>query len=500
MKRALWLILALFPALAFGQNSRYDFFVSTTTGQGQEIPILALPFAQISFYACTSGSSCGTLANTYPSSSSASPCPSGQQVTLQGSGACGTLADSQGNFCAWLSTSGCATSPCLYAWTAVIRGRSYGPYVFSLGGGGGTPFSLNTLTGAVTLAVGSGLSITPSGNTLTINLTTPFTINSFSGCSGTVELGTTITNPAYTATYSATPASANITNTDGIDSPLTLNTPFTSGTVIGSFVHTGIATTTFTLTAIGSSTQTASCTDTWQPAIFGGVGTPGATSSVTASGTTAVLSTSDALPRAQLGAETVGENFGPYMPSAQSVYLLLLGNSHTFTDALTGFPFAFNAPTTVTFVNAHGVTITMYLYESTNPLFVTVGNQRWHRETIQAPPPRTADGSPCAGPEPPSAHHRQHRIWRPVPHPLPAHVPDDERCERNPCLSIHDCKLTKSNQFGITYSDSKRHWAHWIGILYLCRECHDWRTGYPDHWHVRHRHHHRERGSGACLE
>jgi hypothetical protein len=198
-----------------------------------------------------------------------------------------------------------------------------------------------------------------------------FTINSFTGCAGSLELGQTVTNPTCVATYTGVPSSANITNTDSIDSPLVLSSPFTTGTIVGSFHHSAIATTTVTLTATGASTQTATQQYTWQPRIFGGVGTAGATSTVTASDTTAVLSTSDALPSAGLGAETVGQTFGPYTPSAQNVYLLLLGGSHTFIDAGTGFPFAFNPPITVTFVNEFGVTVTMYLYQSTNPLYGT---------------------------------------------------------------------------------------------------------------------------------
>ena len=198
-----------------------------------------------------------------------------------------------------------------------------------------------------------------------------FTINSFTGCARSLELGQTVTNPTCVATYTGVPSSASITNTDMIDSPLALVSPFTSGTIVGSFHHSTIATTTVTLTAIGLSTQTATQQYTWQPRIFGGVGTAGATSTVTASGATAVLSTSDALPSAGLGAETVGQTFGPYTPSAQNVYLLLLGGSHTFIDAGTGFPCAFNPPITVTFVNEFGVTVTMYLYQSTNPLYGT---------------------------------------------------------------------------------------------------------------------------------
>jgi hypothetical protein len=220
----------------------------------------------------------------------------------------------------------------------------------------------------VTLAVGPGLTLSSAGNTITISQGTAFSITSFTGGS-TVELGTSIINPAFTAAYSTLPASAQITNTENIGSPLALSTPFTSGTVVGTFAHNSIATTTFTLTAIQGTTQMATQQINWQPAIFGGLGNSGATSTVTASGTTAVLSTGDALPRTQLGAETVGQTFGPFSPSGQVIYLLLTGNGHTFIDANTGFPFAFNAPIAVSFVNAHGVTVTMYLYQSTNALY-----------------------------------------------------------------------------------------------------------------------------------
>lgn len=196
----------------------------------------------------------------------------------------------------------------------------------------------------------------------------PFTINSFTGCNGSLELGATVTNPTCSATYSSTPASANITNTDGVSSPTNLSSPFTSGTIVGSFSHTTVTTTTLTLTAIGDTTQTATQAYTWNPRIFGGVGAAGATSTVTASGTTAILSTSNVLASLQLGAETVGSVFGPFNPSGQSVYLLLKGGTHSFVDVGTGFPFAFNTPTSVSFTNVNGVVVSLFLYQSTNAL------------------------------------------------------------------------------------------------------------------------------------
>lgn len=231
--------------------------------------------------------------------------------------------------------------------------------------------SVNALTGpALTLACGTGLSCISSGSTITVSLATAFTINSFTGGS-TVELGYPVVNPTFAATYSVTPASASITNTDNISSPTNLTTPFTAATIVGTFQHPSTSTTTFTLTATQGATLTATQAINWQPAIFGGVGTAGATSSVTASGTTAILSNGNVLPRLQLGVETVGETFGPFNPSGQVIYLLLTGGSHTFIDAGTGFPFAFNAPITVGFVNVNGVTVPLYLYQSTNALYGT---------------------------------------------------------------------------------------------------------------------------------
>lgn len=50
--------------------------------------------------------------------------------------------------------------------------EQYIRYPSSGGGGGGGVLSINSLTGAITLAAGSGITITPSGNTLTLASTT----------------------------------------------------------------------------------------------------------------------------------------------------------------------------------------------------------------------------------------------------------------------------------------------------------------------------------------
>ena len=102
-----------------------------------------------------------------------------------------------------------------------------------------------------------------------------FAISSFTGGS-TVEVGATVTNPAFNATYTSTPTtSAAITNTDAIDSPLALVNPYVTGTVVGAFTHAAQATVTFTLTAVSVTTKTATQAINFFPRSFGGVGRRG---------------------------------------------------------------------------------------------------------------------------------------------------------------------------------------------------------------------------------
>jgi hypothetical protein len=199
------------------------------------------------------------------------------------------------------------------------------------------------------------------------DLSPAFAIDSFSGGS-TVEIGATVTNPAFTASYSSTPASAQITNTASIDSPIVLTTPFTAGTVTGAFTETIETNVTFTLTAVGATTQTATQTIAFEPRMFGGVGTSGATGATASGSTAALVGATGTLANEGLSDNPVGSVYGPFSPSGQKVYLFLTGGSHTFKDNGTGFAFPFNAPTAVSFVNQNGSTVPMYLYESTNTL------------------------------------------------------------------------------------------------------------------------------------
>lgn len=199
-----------------------------------------------------------------------------------------------------------------------------------------------------------------------------FTITSFTGGS-IVEVGATVTNPSFTASYSTAAASASITNTDGLDSPHVLTTPFTSATIIGSFTHNTITSVTFTLSATAAVTKTANQFISYLARTFSGVGTAGATSA-TASGNNATLvgasgTLTGTSPDGGLFSSIVGQVFGSFSPSSQKIYILTphTGSAHTFKDQ-NGFTFAMNVPTTFSFTNQNSSSISMDLYESTNLL------------------------------------------------------------------------------------------------------------------------------------
>ena len=77
------------------------------------------------------------------------------------------------------------------------------------------------------IVAGTGINVSISGNNIVISTSgSPLTITSFTG-SQSGELGQNFVNPSFAAAYAGSPTSANITNTDSIDSPHTLTTPFT---------------------------------------------------------------------------------------------------------------------------------------------------------------------------------------------------------------------------------------------------------------------------------
>ena len=354
MKLLRWLLIfACLPA--FGQAARYQGNVYTVNASAPQpgglYPVLASTTATVQICTYSTTQTCPSLATTYTNSSQATSCPTTAQLTPSNSGACTASVDAEGGFGAWLAAGN-------YQYMVTTSYGTFGPYDFTVGGGGSSGVaSLNTLTGPLTLTI-QGYTCTPSGTTLGCTETAGIAITSFTGCSGSEELGQTVSSPTCTVTYTGSPTSAIITNTDSVDSPLTLSSPYTSGTITGSFSHSAITTTTVTVTAQPGSVA-ATQSYTWNPRIFSGTGATGNATGATASGTSAVLvGDTGTLPSAGLGAETVGSTFN-FTLSGNYFYMLLIGGSHTFD--VNGFPATLTS-IPVTFVNEFGVTVTMHLY------------------------------------------------------------------------------------------------------------------------------------------
>jgi hypothetical protein len=204
------------------------------------------------------------------------------------------------------------------------------------------------------------------------DLATSFTITSFTmSGSNAVEVGTTVVNPTFFNTFSSTPTTVFITNTDLISSPTIEISPWAGVVVPGSFTHNTInASVIFTLTASnGPGNQQAIQTIQYQGRSFFGIGTAGATGA-TASGNNAILvGATGTLAITGLFASIPGQSFGPITPTAQKIYFLTphTATPHTFIDQFT-FPFAFLSPTTFSFTNQNGVVLSYDLYESANSL------------------------------------------------------------------------------------------------------------------------------------
>jgi hypothetical protein len=122
------LTLLLFALPALGQNLRFDFQASTTTGAGNLVPVLAIPGAGISFYTGCTTLPCSNLATTFASVSGGTQCPSNAQAVWQLplSQTCTSVADSQGNFGGYFQGG-------TYEFTETVSGKTFGPYLFTVG-------------------------------------------------------------------------------------------------------------------------------------------------------------------------------------------------------------------------------------------------------------------------------------------------------------------------------------------------------------------------------
>lgn len=186
-----------------------------------------------------------------------------------------------------------------------------------------------------------------------------------SGGAGPLELGATWT-PTFNVTYSSGGSTAEtIHDTDGgtasiqgsanpVQGPSTTYTKSAVNATEGVFVSA--------TSAGGTSKNSNTITMTFEPRCWAGVGSAGATG---LNGTTGALVGATGTLTGQLQTSRASTN--SETPSNQCIYVSYptsfgLG---TFTDLNTGFTFSMNAPSTVTVVNANGVSLSYYLYQST---------------------------------------------------------------------------------------------------------------------------------------
>lgn len=191
-----------------------------------------------------------------------------------------------------------------------------------------------------------------------------FSISSFAGAgtyAATKEVGDSIINPSFTASYSALPASATINDGDGA---LALSSPFTafaySGGNAKTYTKTVVAAfVTWLLSAIQSVTDTASVTATWLPRVFYGVAVPGTLNEAFI----------EALASSALGSGFARTIVYPDAGGTKKLYYAFpasFGTPSTFTSG--GFSVPFSLVATVTVTNSFGVALSYSLWASDNIL------------------------------------------------------------------------------------------------------------------------------------
>lgn len=241
--------------------------------------------------------------------------------------------------------------------TLVFDGFSYNP---APGGGGGSgnalsiqnnPVQAGTPPNNKSVYVWNGSVFVPRQLTQS-DIGPDFSV-SLSGAQ-TVEVGATINNPPFTASYvGGTPTAAQITNNNG-DTPLNLSSPYTSGSPAWAIAKTANnASVLVTITA-----QPGSVTDSvsliWRPRVFYGNDTDPGTI------TEAFIESLASQPLAANNSRTVNYNCGPgeyawyCVPTAYGVP----------TGTVGGFPFGASVVDTVSVTNGFGVTQNYYVVRS----------------------------------------------------------------------------------------------------------------------------------------
>jgi hypothetical protein len=249
--------------------------------------------------------------------------------------------------------------------------------VFSGGAGGGLP----PLTGNALkfLRVNAGETL-PEWVTLTADMIAPaFAISSFGGPSSPVELGVNVTDPAFTASYNQTPASATLDDGSGA---LALVTPFTAFAYDGlgplpargytSSAINHVVTWTLHATNSGGNSTSASHSVQWEPRVYFDIATvPGAYDE------TFIKSlTNNSLAAAF--ARTIAFGAGGGTKHLFYAFPTAFGTPTRFLDVNTGFGIPFSkVASAVALTNAFSVVVPggYDIWMSDNPLIAAVTTQ-----------------------------------------------------------------------------------------------------------------------------
>lgn len=185
-----------------------------------------------------------------------------------------------------------------------------------------------------------------SATALTMDMIGPAFAATLSG-GGLVEDGGTVTNPAFTASYTSTPTSVTIHDTQNA-TPATVALPATSFTRTGVYVFSGLGTTkTFTLTASNATTSdTDTATYTTAQRVYYGAATPG----------TYNEAFMEALSSSVLKTSRSG-SYAFTVTAGQRCYLVLPTAMGTPTIVIDGFETPFTSLGTANNTNANGVVI-----------------------------------------------------------------------------------------------------------------------------------------------
>ena len=171
-----------------------------------------------------------------------------------------------------------------------------------------------------------------------------------------VEVGQTITTPAFTATYNRTPVSVFLTDSNGSPTKDVSPTPnsFSSNSTITK--NTVNAQVTFTNTANdGNVTRSGNTNYNWYQKNYSGVGTAGQTTAAFILSLTGVLS------------PVLANTFVVTAGASQKIYFACRSAYGTPTFTVGGFSGGFNlVSNTISVTNSNGFTENYALYESTN--------------------------------------------------------------------------------------------------------------------------------------